>query len=396
MRLFGNKYVNVQEGRLYLADFDPLSLESSQIPSIIMLGEKIAENIQKIQSYFHEVFPNAQGFYSTKSNFLLPILEIVKAQHFGAEIVSLKELDLLAEIEFPSEKIIAGGPYLPDAFLYRLIESKVRYLVVYSLEDLIRVGKTSSVQNYTQFQILLRFRSPKFTARHGILNDAGVFPQIKAIFDSHPNLKFSGLLSHMGSRMKTLENYMENMNYIVEIIHRLQEVQLTPEIINIGGGFPNADALKHSEFHPILTALKAQLDQILISYQLFYEPGRNIVADAGFAVAEVFGIDPPTNSVFVNLGNNFIPKFMKTALRFYNLNKMEENPNTPMDIMGYIPSDQDILAKNYNFSPSVAIGDKILIANIGAYALTWSTRFPYYPPQIYILSNDHLLPTDLP
>jgi diaminopimelate decarboxylase len=58
--------------------------------------------------------------------------------------------------------------------------------------------------------------------------------------------------------------------------------------------------------------------------------------------------------------------------------------------MGNIPSDQDILVKNYNFTPSIQTRDYILIANVGAYALTWSIRFPYPNPSIILIESDQI------
>ena len=81
---------------------------------------------------------------------------------------------------------------------------------------------------------------------------------------------------------------------------------------------------------------------------------------------------------------------MKSALRFYNASKILENPNEPWDFMGNIPSDQDIFVKNYNFTLHVEKGDIILIANVGAYALTWSTRFPYSIPKILFLKDNKI------
>ncbi|TFH27549.1 MAG: hypothetical protein E4G98_06060 [Promethearchaeota archaeon] len=189
--------------------------------------------------------------------------------------------------------------------------------------------------------------------------------------------------------MKTIIQYRENANNLIDIIQNLRKyAQLKPKIINFGGGFPNADSIKQDDFIPLLQEVKSALDKELDGkYSMFYEPGRFIVEDAGFCLCEVIKFDPSSKTVFVNVGNNLIPKFMKASLRFYNASRSTDALRFPVDILGNVPSDQDILIKNYNFTEKVERGDIIIIANVGAYALTWSTRFPYSKPSILILDG---------
>jgi len=391
--LYGNKFLNIKENELVLDGINVKKLiEKYNTPSFVFLQKKIEDNIKKIIECFSSVFPNSQGFYSTKANYLPEIISTVKNQNFGTEIVGLPELKILKKIEFPFEKVIAGGPYLPNDFLIEIIKTHVKYLVIYDLDDIIRIQEIiQEFGEYTQ-DILIRIQSQKYTGRLGIVLNEPNLKKLKDLFDKCPNLQYKGILAHRGTQLNSIDDYMKNFQLLIENAIKIKKfVGWDTSILNIGGGFPNADSLKKIQLITILKKFKEILvKNNLDSCSIFYEPGRFIVGDAGFALASVFKYDKIHRTAFLDVGNNYIPKFMKSSLRFYNISKIFESPNKPIDFMGNIPSDQDILVKNYNFTPSIQTGDYILIANVGAYALTWSIRFPYPNPSIILIETDQI------
>jgi len=89
----------------------------------------------------------------------------------------------------------------------------------------------------------------------------------------------------------------------------------------------------------------------------------------------------------LNIGNNICPKFSRSSFRFYNASKIDHPHKYKTSIAGIIPTDQDVLAKNYFFNNDIEIGDKVLITNVGAYTLTFSNRFPYELPSILLVNG---------
>ena len=391
--LYGNKYLNINESELVLDGINVKNLiEKYKTPSFIFLQKKIEDNIKKINDCFSSVFPNSQGFYSTKANYLPEIISVVKNQNFGTEIVGLPELKILKKIGFPFEKVIAGGPYLPNDFLTEIIKTHVKYLVVYDLDDIIRIQEVIQEFGTYKQDILIRIQSQKYTGRLGIILNEPNLKKLKDLLDNCPNLQYKGILAHRGTQLNSIDDYMKNFQLLIENAIKIKKfVGWDTSILNIGGGFPNADSLKKNQLITILKKFKEKLlKNNLDSCSIFYEPGRFIVGDTGFALACVFKYDNIHKTAFLDIGNNYIPKFMKSSLRFYNISKIFESPNKPIDFMGNIPSDQDILVKNYNFTPSIQTGDNILIANVGAYALSWSIRFPYPNPSIILIESDQI------
>ena len=89
----------------------------------------------------------------------------------------------------------------------------------------------------------------------------------------------------------------------------------------------------------------------------------------------------------MDIGNHISPKFARNPLRFYNISRIQEPHKYKTSIAGIVPTDQDILVKDYFFTETIKKGDLVLVANVGAYTLTFSNRFPYQLPRIYMIKD---------
>ncbi|MHA2473321.1 MAG: hypothetical protein ACXAES_08815, partial [Promethearchaeota archaeon] len=81
------------------------------------------------------------------------------------------------------------------------------------------------------------------------------------------------------------------------------------------------------------------------------------------------------------------PKFARCSLRFYNATQINNPHKFKTSIAGIVPTDQDVLAKNYFFTKDPKKEDKVIITNTGAYCLTFSNRFPYPLPEIVLIEG---------
>ena len=123
--------------------------------------------------------------------------------------------------------------------------------------------------------------------------------------------------------------------------------------------------------------------------QIYFEPGRYFVGDAGIIICEIIKI-LENRWIFLNIGNNICPKFARCSLRFYNASKINSSHNIKTSIAGIIPTDQDVFVKNYFFTKDIDEGDKVFITNVGAYTLTFSNRFPYTLPPIFLVRGNNI------
>jgi len=387
-KISGNPYLNKKEGSL-LIDNILLNeiLKTYTTPLMIFLENRVRNNINTFRKVFKTVFNNFQCFYSFKANFLPEICNIVQSEGLGAELIGLPELKLALKLQFPPNKIIVGGPYLPKELIKKCVQENIKEIVVYNMNDLIRIDSIAKKSQKIQ-DICLRINTQKFGSKLGILLNQSNVLKLKKIINECKNLKVTTLLSHYATQMNNFELFKKNINILLDSTKIFSDAGIKIENINLGGGFPEAVIMPENQLKDVATKIKAILNNFEISFKnIYFEPGRYFIGDAGSLVAKIIKVTDD-RWIFLNIGNHICPKFAKSSLRFYNATRIEEPHKFKTSIAGIVPTDQDVLAKDYFFTSDIKEGDIVIVTNVGAYNLTFSNRFPYLLPNIILVKDN--------
>ncbi|MHA1150025.1 MAG: diaminopimelate decarboxylase family protein [Promethearchaeota archaeon] len=384
----GNPFIKKKKDNIVL---DQLNinhlLNEFKTPLLIFLENRIRNNINTFKDVISSQFERAEAYYSVKANFLPNILSIIKSEGIGAEVITLPELKLTLKLGFQPNKIIVGGPYLSKNLINLSVKQKVKEIIIYNLKDLNRVNEVARDHQNVQ-DVCLRINSTKYNSRLGIIVDENSLTTLKETLKNCPNLSFSTLLSHYGSQMNNPKLFEKNITVLLETAIKLKELGIEISRINMGGGFPEATVMPKKQLLNIMNSLKNQINNFnLNSIRICFEPGRYFIGDAGVFLSKIVAIKPD-RWIFLNIGNHICPKFARNSLRFYNASRIEESHKVKTSIAGIIPSDQDVLAKDYFFTEKIEEGDKIMVTNVGAYTLTFSNRFPYTLPKILLINRE--------
>jgi len=389
-KISGNPFLQKIDNKI-LIDRVPLDkiVNISELPIMIFLENRIRENIRNFDGIFKKIFTNYQCFYSFKANYLPQICQIIHSEGLGAELVGMLELSLALKLGFPSNKIIVGGPYLSNELIEESVKSHVKEIIIYNLKDIDRVNRTAikfkKIQN-----ICLRINSQKYRSKLGVdLNDISL-KLLDSLIRKSKNVKLTTVLSHYTTQMNNIEQYKKNIKSLAQAIEVLNKQEIFIENINLGGGFPEASIMHKSQLERIAIQVKKALDNYELDYKkIYFEPGRYFVGDAGLFIASIIKV---TNDrwIFLNIGNNICPKFARSSLRFYNASKINYPHKYKTSIAGIMPTEQDVLAKDFFLTELLDEQDIILITNAGAYTLTFSNRFPYNLPKIFLLKGNNL------
>ena len=388
--LAGNKYI-IEENKNIFLDQVPIRelLNQSSTPLMIFLERKLRENIISFKDVFNSVFPNFECYYSFKANYLPEICEIVNSEKVGAEVIGLPELLLALKIGFPPDKIIVGGPYLPLELIQKSIDNDIKEIIVYNLNSLEKINELAKKKGIIQ-NICIRVNSSKFNSKLGVVFDKKHLFKLGALMKRCENIKINTILSHFSTQMNNVEQFSINLDNIIQNINKLKNIGFDIENINLGGGFPEATVMNRDQLKKIAYKMKELVDSAdLSNKKVYFEPGRYFIGDAGVFLAEIIQSND-SRWVFLNIGNHICPKFAKCALRFYNTSQIDQPHKYKTSFAGIVPTDQDVLAKNYYFTQEIEEGDKVLITNVGAYCLTFSNRFPYPLPNIFLIKRDEI------
>ncbi len=386
-KISGNPYLNKKEGVL-LIDNILLNeiLKTYTTPLMIFLENRVRNNINTFRKVFKSEFDNFQCFYSFKANFLPEICTIVQSEGLGAELIGLPELKLALKLQFPPNKIIVGGPYLPKELIKKCVQENIKEIVVYNMNDLIHINSFAKKSQKIQ-DICLRINTQKFGSKLGILLNQSNVLKLKKIIYECKNLKVTTLLSHYATQMNNFELFKKNINILLDSTKILSDAGIKIENLNLGGGFPEAVIMPENQLRDVAAKIKSIISNHEINFNnIYFEPGRYLVGDAGLLVAKVIKVTDD-RWIFLNIGNHICPKFAKSSLRFYNATRIGEPHKFKTSIAGIVPTDQDVLAKDYFFTSDLKEGDIVIVTNVGAYNLTFSNRFPYLLPNIILVKD---------
>ncbi|MHA1689140.1 MAG: diaminopimelate decarboxylase family protein [Promethearchaeota archaeon] len=388
--LAGNPYLVEKEGKVsidgvsiqeILEEFDP--------PLFIFLENKIRDNIKIFKEVFATHFENSEFFYSFKANFLPEICTIIHSEDVGAELIGELELALALKLGFPPNEIILGGPYLPDSLISRAISLGVKEIVIYDLNDLKKINTIAQQQGCVQ-DTCIRVYSTKYRSKLGIKLDQYACKVLQEARNKFQNIQIKTLLSHFTTQMNNLNRYHQNIGALISSIKKLSKMGVKIKTLNLGGGFPEATIMKRNQLEKIASYMEQTFHEMNVEIEhTYFEPGRYFVGDAGILIAEIIKVTED-RTIFINVGNHICPKFAKGSYRFYNLSRIKAPHKFKTSINGIVPTDQDILAKDYFFTKEIKEGDKILITNVGAYTLTFSNRFPYPLPAILSINKKRI------
>jgi len=230
-------------------------------------------------------------------------------------------------------------------------------------------------------------RTAGSNAKFGIPLDE--LERARRLADAH-DIRITGLHAHTGSGILHPDNWHRTLETLGEAARELKQV----EVINLGGGLGVPD--RADELPLDLTALDLglkKLKQDLIRpVQVWLEPGRYLVSEAGVLVARVNQTKGKGDVRYVGVAtgmNSLIrPALYGAWHEIVNLSRLGEPGDQVYNVVGPICETGDILGLD-RLLPECREGDLILIANAGAYGAAMASRYNLREPaQELVLDGD--------
>lgn len=369
-------------------------------PLFIYDASQIRDNFRNLHDAFNKYYPDVSIHYSVKANNNLHILKTLKEVGAGADTSSPFEVKLARHAGFADSQILYTGNYESLADFSEVATSEVT-LNLDDLSSFYRLIKVSAPER-------ISFRINPGIGRGGFegITTAGTdakfgIPYEKA-YDAYKAAYDCGI-RRFGIHMMTGSNNLEPYHF-AEVTEKLMKIAgsiftklgTSPEYIDIGGGFGipytnEEEPLNIDETARLITEIikeriaKYQFDPV----KLLLEPGRYLVANAGYLVASVTGIKK-SYKTFVGLDagmNTLIRQALYGAhhnISIYEKNQLEGN----VIVCGNICENSDIFEKGL-FLPHMEEGDLVIFSDAGAYGYSMSSNYNGRPrPAEVLLSNE--------
>ena len=192
--------------------------------------------------------------------------------------------------------------------------------------------------------------------------------------DAH-HVTVRGLHAHLGSGILDDKHWGEVYGQLASLAERIGSVAF----LDIGGGLgvpshPGEARLDIAALDEVLRKVKAAYPH----YQLWMEPGRYLVADAGVLLARVtqqkgkgswryLGVDTGMNSLIR-------PALYDAWHEIVNLTRLDEPATALYQVVGPICESGDVIGSDRRL-PEAKEGDVVLIAQAGAYGKVMSSPY---------------------
>ncbi len=324
--------------------------------------------------------------YAIKANFNPRILRIISSYGFGADCVSMNEIERAIECGFNPADIVFAGVGKTDREIAAALYARIGCFNCESTAE-IEVINEIARKNSNVAQIALRI-NPNVEAHTHKYITTGIeeskfginIPDLNEVIDLLSKMDFvklKGIHFHIGSQITKMSVFNELSHKINEIQELFASRNIDLQIINAGGGL-GAD-YEHPDSMPGFTEYFSTLAKVVKlkpGQELHVEPGRSIVVQCGSLVSKVVYIKKGihTNFAIIDAG---MTDLIRPAL--YQANHKIENLSsdgklTGYDVVGPVCESADTFAKNIKL-PETQRGDVVVIRSAGAYGEVMASRY---------------------
>ncbi len=195
------------------------------------------------------------------------------------------------------------------------------------------------------------------------------------------DVRVVGLHAHTGSGILHPDNWHRSLETLGEAARDLPEV----EVINLGGGMgvPDRDSELPLDLATLDLGLRRLKSQLHRPIQLWLEPGRYLVSEAGVLAARVTQTKGKGDIRYLGLAtgmNSLIrPALYGAWHEIVNLTRLDEPGEHVWNVVGPICETGDILGLD-RLLPESHEGDLVLVANAGAYGAAMASRYNLREP----------------
>ena len=204
-----------------------------------------------------------------------------------------------------------------------------------------------------------------------------------------------GISFHVGSQCMHKISFTKAIKEVGSII---KKTKIIPDIINVGGGFPSVyPDLNPEPLENYLNEIKNSIKNLNlpITPELICEPGRAIVAESGSTIVKVnlrkkqkLYINDGTYGTLFDAG---VPNFILPSRMILN-GRVQSKKLTAFNFYGPTCDSMDYMKGPFMLPNNIKEGDYIELGQLGAYGLTFRTKFNgFYSDEIFETADQPII-----
>ncbi|MFT4526006.1 MAG: diaminopimelate decarboxylase [Bacteroidia bacterium] len=352
--------------------------------------------IERQVKAFRSAFPNIDldVKYACKSNTNLSILKKMLELGTGLDTVSINEIKMGLMVGFKPDKIV----FTPNCVDFSEIVEAVELGVRINIENLPNLEKFAekygdSIPCFVRLnpQVHIQANSDKVDWWHkqskfGISLDQ--LPEVHRLI-AEKGLKVNGIHIHSSSVIMTPEVFLEGAKTVFDIAKQFKDLEFLDFgggiKVEVGDGSPVIDLQElGAQFVPAFQSFCKEIGKPI---QLWFEPGRFLIAEAGMLLVTANVVKRNGNTTFVGTDSGFNqlirPMLYDAHHEILNLSRgltdgigkglMHQTPTQKYTVVGNICEIDNFAVDR--LIPEVKEGDVLALMTAGAYGFSMASTY---------------------
>jgi diaminopimelate decarboxylase len=359
-------------------------------PLYVYDGEKIVSQIQRLKQAFEGVQLRIK--YAAKALTNISVLKLVRKAGAGLDVVSLEEAQIGLMAGFQPEEIL----FTPNSVAFSEIQKAIDMGLVINIDN-IAILEEFGHQYGNTVPCCLRL-NPHIVAGGNVKIQTGHIDSkfgisilqlrhVLRVIKTY-NIHVVGLHVHTGSDFLDADVFLKGAELIFEAAADFPDLQF----LDFGSGFKVA--YKEDDITTNIEELGQRMTQSFKAFcksygrelEIWFEPGKFIVSEAGLLLVTANTIKTTLSSVFVGVNsglNHLLRPMMYDA--YHEIINLSNPTGTKRiyTVVGYI-CETDTLGYDRKLS-EVKEGDILAIKNAGAYGFSMSSNYNSRPRPAEVL-----------
>ncbi len=351
--------------------------------------------LEKASKFFQKNF-KGKILYAVKTNpneYVLKTLFNSGINNF--DIASIKEMETIKKIAPDASCHYMNAVKSRESISEAYFKYGVKSFSLDTKDELIKI--IDATKNAKDLELFVRISVSNEHAEIDLSKKFGVLPNeaVGLLRLTKQYAKKIGLSFHVGSQCMHPISYEKGITEIGSII---KKTKISPDYINVGGGFPSIypDLIPQSlikyfeEIKKSLASLKLQKKPEIVC-----EPGRALVAESGSTVVKV--ILRKKQKLYINDGtygslfDGGVPNLVYPSKVITNGRTISKKM-TAFDFYGPTCDSMDYMKGPFVLPNNIKEGDYIELGQLGGYGLTFRTQFNgFYSNDIYEVEDKPIM-----
>lgn len=409
MHLYGNSRIN-GNGNLEIGGCDTVELASRWGTPLYVMDEAwMRRRMGQFVQAFEATGLAFQVAYASKAFSTLAMCRLVEEEGLHLDVVSEGELHTALEAGFPPERIYFHGNNKTPSELARGLDAGIRLFVADNFTELqllealaqergmrvpVLLRTTPGVEAHTHDYIQTGQQDSKFGFD---LGSGQVHQAVQTCMESAV-LHFEGFHCHIGSQIFEVDGFRLAVTKMAELVHDCHRRFGThTAILNLGGGFGIRYHEGDTPLEPAdyVDSIAREVKRAFPGEErpeIWLEPGRSIVGEAGTTLYEVGSIkEIPGVRKYVavdgGMSDNLRPALYQASYEAILANKADRERKETVSVAGKLCESGDMLIWDVELPP-VESGDILAVSCTGAYNYSLANNYNRMPRPAVVFVAD--------